>query len=219
MRGFQGFWTSKIVVTISSSSQISLLLFLLGQNLIQPSRRCCEQIKNVSDLRNFSSFFFFFFFKCLFCAYVEANTMKLNKGKLRKFAQSGEVVAALTSLKHKKVDEGLSKQVEQSSSRPPVRDTVPLVKTVPPVIMVDVDPSLLTDLSEVRDAIINQSPHVVMSKAKNVVSPRDMDDYFTVHTKNVHYLLIHSLMRVRVFLVFVLLVSLCLVSLLCFCRV
>ena len=161
----------------------------------------------MSDLRNFSSSFFsFFFFKRLFCAYVEANTMKLNKGKLRKFAQSGEVVAALASLKHKKVDEGLSKQVEQSSSRPPVRDTVPLVKTVPLVIMVDVDPSLLADLSEVRDATINQSPHVAMSKAKNVVSPRDMDDYFTVHTENVHYLLIHSMMRVRVFLVFVLLV-------------
>ena len=35
--------------------------------------------------------------------------MKLNKGKLRKFSQSGEVVAAPVNLKHKKVDEGLSK--------------------------------------------------------------------------------------------------------------
>ena len=35
--------------------------------------------------------------------------MKLNKGKLRKFTQLGEVVAALASLKRKKVDEGPSK--------------------------------------------------------------------------------------------------------------
>ena len=41
--------------------------------------------------------------------YVGANTMKLNKGKLRKFTQSGEVVAALASLKRKKVDKGPSK--------------------------------------------------------------------------------------------------------------
>ena len=38
--------------------------------------------------------------------------MKLNKGKLRKFAQSGEVVVALASLKSKKVDKGPSKQME-----------------------------------------------------------------------------------------------------------
>uniref|UniRef100_A0A2N9FSN6 Uncharacterized protein n=1 Tax=Fagus sylvatica TaxID=28930 RepID=A0A2N9FSN6_FAGSY len=74
-----------------------------------------------------------------------ANTMKLNKGKLRKFAQSREVVAAPVSLKHKKVDEGPLKQVEQSSSRLPIRDAVPLVKAVPLVIMVDVDPSLPAD--------------------------------------------------------------------------
>ncbi len=43
--------------------------------------------------------------------------MKLNKGKLRKFAASGEVVAALVGLKHKKTDEGPSKVMEQSSSR------------------------------------------------------------------------------------------------------
>jgi hypothetical protein len=35
--------------------------------------------------------------------------MKLNKGKLRKLAQSGEVVAAPISLKRKKVDKGSSK--------------------------------------------------------------------------------------------------------------
>ena len=40
---------------------------------------------------------------------IGAKTMKLNKGKLRKFAQSGEIVAASMSLKHKKVDEGPSK--------------------------------------------------------------------------------------------------------------
>uniref|UniRef100_A0A2N9GNN4 Uncharacterized protein n=1 Tax=Fagus sylvatica TaxID=28930 RepID=A0A2N9GNN4_FAGSY len=124
-----------------------------------------------------------------------ANTMKLNKGKLRKFTQLGEVVVALASLKHKKVDEGPSKQVEQSSSHPPVCDVALLVKTVPPVIMVDIDPSLLADPLEVRDATINQSPHVAMSRAKSAVSTRDMEDYSTAHTEDVHYLLIHSLMR------------------------
>uniref|UniRef100_A0A2N9EKB4 Uncharacterized protein n=1 Tax=Fagus sylvatica TaxID=28930 RepID=A0A2N9EKB4_FAGSY len=107
----------------------------------------------------------------------------------------GEIVAAPVSLKRKKVDEGPSKQAEQSSSHPPFHDAVPLVKTVPPVIMVDVDPSLPTDPSEVRDATINQSPHVTMSRAKSVVSSKDMDDYSTTHTKDIHYLLIHSLMR------------------------
>uniref|UniRef100_A0A2N9FG40 Uncharacterized protein n=1 Tax=Fagus sylvatica TaxID=28930 RepID=A0A2N9FG40_FAGSY len=87
---------------------------------------------------------------------VRANTMKLNKGKLRKFAQSGEVVAAPVSLKH---------------------------------------PSLPADPSEVWDATINQSSHVAMSRAKSVVSSRDMDDYYTAHTEDGHYLLIHSLMR------------------------
>ncbi len=74
------------------------------------------------------------------------------------------------------------------------------MKAVPPIIMVDVDPSLPADPFEVRDAIINQSPHVAMSRAKSAVSSRDMDDYSTAHTKDVHYLLIHSLMRVKVFL-------------------
>jgi hypothetical protein len=102
--------------------------------------------------------------------------MKLNKGKLRKFAQSGEVVAAPGSLKRKKIDKGSLKQVEQSSSRLPVRDVVPLVKVVPPVIMVDVNPSLPTDPSSVKDATINQSPHVAMSRAKSALSQSDMDD-------------------------------------------
>ena len=145
--------------------------------------------------------------------------MKLNKGKLRKFAQSGEVVAAPVNLKHKKVDEGLSKQVEQSSSRPPIRYAIPLVKAVPPVIMVDVDLSLPADPFEVRDATINQSPHVAMSRAKSAVSSRDMDNYSTTHTEDVHYLLVHSLMRVRVFWFSFSWFSLCLVLLLCVCRV
>uniref|UniRef100_A0A2N9HMU9 Uncharacterized protein n=1 Tax=Fagus sylvatica TaxID=28930 RepID=A0A2N9HMU9_FAGSY len=78
----------------------------------------------------------------------KAKTMKLNKGKLRKFAQSGDIVVPLVSLKRKKADEGPSKPVELSSSHLPVRDAVPLVKTVPSVIMVDVDPTLSADSSE-----------------------------------------------------------------------
>jgi hypothetical protein len=96
------------------------------------------------------------------------------------------------------VDEGPSKPAEPTSSRPPVRDVVPLVKAVPPVIMVDVDPSLPADLSNVRDATINQSPHIAMSRAKSAVTSKDMDDYSIAHTKDVHYLLTHSLMRVKV---------------------
>ncbi len=45
---------------------------------------CYEPTKNVSDF--FSFFFFSFFLKCLFHVYVGANTVKLNKGKLRKLA-------------------------------------------------------------------------------------------------------------------------------------
>jgi hypothetical protein len=123
------------------------------------------------------------------------------------------------SLKQKKVDEGPSKQVEQSSSRSPIRDVVPLVKFVPPIIMVDVDPSLPVDPSEVRVATINQSPHVAMSRAKSTVSSRDMDDYSTAHTEDVRYLLIHSLMRVMVFWFSFSWFSLCLVLLLGVCRV
>ncbi len=88
--------------------------------------------------------------------------------------------------------------------------------------MVDVDLSLPADPSEVRDATINQSPDVAMSRAKNVVSSRDMDDYSTAHTEDVHYLLIPSLMRVKVCLfvcLFFSWFSLCLVLLLCVCRV
>ena len=103
------------------------------------------------------------------------------------------------SLKRKKADEGPSKSVEPLSSHPPIRDAVPLVKTVPSIIMVDMDPTLPADSSEVRDSTINKSPHVAMSRAKSVVSSKDLDNYATAHTENVHYLLIHSLMRVSIF--------------------
>jgi hypothetical protein len=125
--------------------------------------------------------------------------MKLNKGKLRKLAQFGEVVAAPISLKRKKVDEGPSKQPEDTPSRPPIRDVVPLVKIVPPVIMVDMDPTPPANLSE---GTINQSPHVAMAKAKSAVSSRDMDDYVGTHIEDVHYLLVHFLMRVVFFFFF-----------------
>jgi Mg2+/Co2+ transporter CorB len=38
--------------------------------------------------------------------FIGADTMKLNKSRLKQLAQSGEVVAAPVSLKRKKVDEG-----------------------------------------------------------------------------------------------------------------
>ena len=88
--------------------------------------------------------------------------------------------------------------MEQSSSRPPIHDVVLFVKVVPAVIKVDQDLSLPANTFEVRDAIINQSPFVTMPRAKSAVSSRDMDDYSTAHTKDVHYLLIPSLMRVKV---------------------
>ena len=143
------------------------------------------------------------------CAFVGANTMKLNTGKLKKFTASGEVVTVPAGLKRKKIDEGSSKQTKQPLSRPPVRDAVPLVKTVPPVIMVDVDPSLPTNPSSTNDATINQSPHVAMSRAKDAISQLDMGDYSSAHSEDVHYLLIQSLMRVRVFILFCVFGSLC----------
>ena len=66
--------------------------------------------------------------------------MKLNKSKLRQLAQFGEMAAIPVSLKRKKLDEGPSKWAEEVASRSPARDVVPLVTTVPPVIMVDIDP-------------------------------------------------------------------------------
>ena len=85
------------------------------------------------------------------------------------------------------------------ASRSPVRDAVPLVTAVPPVVMVDIDPAPLADLSI---ATINQSPHVAMARAKGAISLKDMDDYAAAHTDDVHYLLVHSLMRVRLFFFF-----------------
>ena len=119
--------------------------------------------------------------------------MKLNKSKLRQLTQSGEVAATPVSLKRKKVDEGSSKWAEEVPSRPPIQDVVPLVRAVPPVIMVDMDPALLADLSV---ATVNQSSHVAMDRAKGAISSRDMDDYAAAYTKDVQYLLVHSLMRV-----------------------
>ena len=122
---------------------------------------------------------------------IGADTIKLNKSKLRKLAQSGEVAVAPVNLKHKKIDEGSSKRAEEAPSHPPIQNTVPLVKIVPPLIMVDIDPAPPADPSV---ATINQSPHVAMERAKGAVSSRDMDDYAAAHIEDVHYLLVHSLM-------------------------
>ena len=59
--------------------------------------------------------------------------------------------------------------------------------------MVDVDPAPPTDPSM---ATVNQSPHVAMDRAKGAFTSRDMDDYAAAYTEDVHYLLVHSLMRV-----------------------
>uniref|UniRef100_A0A2N9GGL5 Transposase (putative) gypsy type domain-containing protein n=1 Tax=Fagus sylvatica TaxID=28930 RepID=A0A2N9GGL5_FAGSY len=81
-----------------------------------------------------------------------ANTMKLNKSRLRQLAQSGEVAADLFVLKRKRAGEGSSRRAEES-------------------------------------------PHVAMDRAKAAFTFRDMDDYAAAHTEDVHYLLVHSLMR------------------------
>jgi hypothetical protein len=54
--------------------------------------------------------FIFILFYSVFCV-CRSEHDEAEQGKLRKFAQSGEVVAAPVSLKRKKVDEGPSKQV------------------------------------------------------------------------------------------------------------
>ncbi len=59
--------------------------------------------------------------------------------------------------------------------------------------MVDVDPNPPADPSM---ATVNQSPHVVMDRAKAAFTSRDMDDYAVTHTEDVHYLLVHSMMQV-----------------------
>jgi hypothetical protein len=125
--------------------------------------------------------------------FVGADTMKLNKSKLRQLAQLGEVAAAPVTLKRKRVDEGSSRRAEEAPPRHPPQDAVPLAKDVPPVIMVDVDPNPQADPSV---ATVNQSPHVAIDKAKAAFTSRDMDDYAAAHTEDVHYLLIHSLMWV-----------------------
>ena len=119
--------------------------------------------------------------------------MKLNKTRLRQLAQSGEVAAAPVNLKRKKVDKGSSKRAEEAPSRPSIQAPVPPVQTVPPVIMVDVDPAPPSDPSV---ATINQSPHVAMDRAKSVISSRDVDEYAVAHTEDLSYLMVHSLMWV-----------------------
>ena len=125
--------------------------------------------------------------------------MKLNKSKLKQLAQSGEVAVAPVSLKRKKPNEGSSKRAEEPPTRPAVRDAVPIVQTVPPVIMVDVDAALPSNPSS---ATINQSPHIAMDRAKAAVTSRDIDDYAAAHTEDVQYLMVHSLMRVWLSLYF-----------------
>ena len=119
--------------------------------------------------------------------------MKLNKSRLRQLAQSVEVAADPVVLKRKRADEGSSKPAEEAPTYPPVQEAVPLVREVQPVVMVDVDPAPPTDPSVVT---VNQSPHVAMDRAKRAFTSRDMDDYAAAHTEDVHYLLVHSLMRV-----------------------
>ena len=122
--------------------------------------------------------------------------MKLNKSRLRQLTQSGEVAAYPVVLKRKRAGEGSSRRAEEVPTRPPPRDAVPLVKDVPPIIMVDMDPNPLVDPSV---ATVNQSPHMVMDQAKAAFTSKDMDDYAAAHTEDVHYLLVHSLLQVCLF--------------------
>uniref|UniRef100_A0A2N9H8K7 Uncharacterized protein n=1 Tax=Fagus sylvatica TaxID=28930 RepID=A0A2N9H8K7_FAGSY len=121
-----------------------------------------------------------------------AITMKLNKSRVRQLAQSGEVAVAPLSLKRKEIDKGPSKRAEEVPPRPLVGEAVPLVKEVPTVVMVDVDPA---SPMEENVTIVNQSPHVAMDRAKRAFTSRDMDDYAAAHTEDIHYLMVHSLMR------------------------
>jgi Mg2+/Co2+ transporter CorB len=52
-------------------------------------------------------------------SFVGANTMKLNKSRLRQLAQSGEVAADLFVLKRKRAGEGSSRRAEEVPTRPP----------------------------------------------------------------------------------------------------
>jgi hypothetical protein len=136
---------------------------------------------------------YIYIFLTLAFFFVGADTMKLNKSRLRQLALSGEVAAAPVSLKRKKVDEGSSKRAEEVPSRPSVQATVPPVDTVLPIIMLDVD---LAPPSDPSVATINQSPHVAMDRAKSAISSRDMDEYAIAHTEDFSYLMVHSLMQV-----------------------
>ena len=117
--------------------------------------------------------------------------MKLNKSRLRQLSQSGEVAAEPLVLKRKRAGEGSSRQTEEV--RPPLKETVPAVKEVPPVIMVDLDMNLPGDTPV---ATVSQNLHVAMDRAKTAFTSKDMDDYAAAHTEDVHYLLVHSLMQV-----------------------
>uniref|UniRef100_A0A2N9ERF1 Transposase (putative) gypsy type domain-containing protein n=1 Tax=Fagus sylvatica TaxID=28930 RepID=A0A2N9ERF1_FAGSY len=121
-----------------------------------------------------------------------ADTMKLNKSRLRQLAQSGEVATDPVVLKRKRAGEGSSRRAEEVPTHPPPREAIPFVKDVPPIVMVNVDPNPPVDPSV---ATINQSPHVAMDRAKAAFTSRDMDDYAAAHTEDVHYLLVHSLMQ------------------------
>uniref|UniRef100_A0A2N9GDQ1 Uncharacterized protein n=1 Tax=Fagus sylvatica TaxID=28930 RepID=A0A2N9GDQ1_FAGSY len=130
-------------------------------------------------------------------ALVKANkkrvdTMKLNKSRLKQLAQLGEVAVAPVSLKRKKPDEGSSRRAEEPPTRPTVQDAAPVIQTVPPMVMVDVD---TTPPSNPSLATINQSPHVAMDRAKGALTSRDIDDYATAHTEDLQYLMVHSVMR------------------------
>uniref|UniRef100_A0A2N9JA57 Uncharacterized protein n=1 Tax=Fagus sylvatica TaxID=28930 RepID=A0A2N9JA57_FAGSY len=122
-------------------------------------------------------------------ALVKANkkrvdTMKLNKNRLKQLAQSGEVAAAPRPL-----------VLPFPTVTPSVIPTaVPSVQQIPTVVMVDSD---LTPPSDSSAATINQSPHVAMDRAKGAISSRDTDEYAVAHTEDLSYLMVHSLMRVR----------------------
>jgi hypothetical protein len=101
------------------------------------------------------------------------------------------VAAEPVVLKRKRAGEGSSRQTE--TIRPPPKETVPAVEDVPPVIMVDLDTNPPRDASA---ATVSQNPHLAMDRAKAAFTSKDMDDYAAAHTDDVHYLLVHSLMRV-----------------------
>uniref|UniRef100_A0A2N9HVM0 Transposase (putative) gypsy type domain-containing protein n=1 Tax=Fagus sylvatica TaxID=28930 RepID=A0A2N9HVM0_FAGSY len=100
------------------------------------------------------------------------------------------VAAEPVVLKRKRAGEGSSRQTE--TIRPPPKETVPAVEDVPPVIMVDLDTNPPRDASA---ATVSQNPHLAMDRAKAAFTSKDMDDYAAAHTDDVHYLLVHSLMR------------------------